>query len=206
VRVLLLLAAAYAIGSIPTSYLFGRRAGTDLRTVGSGNLGATNVMRVLGARSAVPVAVIDIAKGFLPAWFFPLWDGSGYASLSAVYGACAVVGHIWSAFLRFRGGKGVATAGGATLAVAPLAAITGTLAWVGILLITRVASLASLVAASIIPLVAYVSDATPEVVTFCTGVAILVWWTHRSNILRLRHGEEHRFRRADSKTSDGEET
>lgn len=204
-RVFLLLLAAYVIGSIPTSYLFGRRAGTDLREVGSGNLGATNVMRVLGARAAVPVAVIDIAKGFVPAWFFPLWDGSGYASLSVAYGACAIIGHVWSLFLRFKGGKGVATAGGATLAVAPLAAITAVLAWLGILLITRVASLASLVAASLVPLVAYVSDSTPEVVTWCAGVAILVWWTHRANIVRLRHGEEPRFKRPLSKAEGGED-
>ncbi len=196
-RVLFFLLAAYAIGSFPTSYIAGRLAGADLRRLGSGNLGASNVLRVLGPRAGLPVAAVDIAKGFVPAWFFPLWDQSGYGSLAAAYGACAIAGHVWSLFLRFRGGKGVATAGGATLAVAPLAALTAILAWLGIVLITRIASLASLVAASLVPLVAYVSDSTPEVVSFCVGLAAFVWWTHRANVVRLRRGQEPSIRPSD---------
>jgi len=189
VRIVLLLGASYLIGALPTSYIVGRAFGVDLRKEGSGNLGSSNVLRVLGISPALVVLPLDILKGFLPVWYFPQWDGAvghwGFA-----YGLAAIAGHIWSIYVGFRGGKGVAAAAGALLALAPLAAVTGLLVWVGMLLITRIASVASLVAATTVPFVAYMAEAPGYTVLFATGLAVLVWWTHRDNIRRLAQREE----------------
>jgi len=188
-----LLLAAYVAGSFPTAYLAGRARGVDLRREGSGNLGATNTFRVLGPAPAAGVVAIDMAKGFLPVWFFADWDGSGLPVYALLYGLCAIAGHVWSVFLRFEGGKGVATAGGVLIALAPLAMLISVLVWIGTLLVTRTASVASLVAVTIVPPVAYLVDAPPGTIGLCTLVAGLVWWTHRGNLARLRSGQEHRF-------------
>ena len=129
---ILLLLLAYLFGSIPFGYLAGRARGIDLRQEGSGNLGATNVYRVLGARMALPVIVLDVLKGFLPVSLFPLWDGRAWPLLPELYGLAAIAGHIWPVFLRFRGGKGVATAGGVMLGLAPVAMLVAFLAWTGL--------------------------------------------------------------------------
>jgi glycerol-3-phosphate acyltransferase PlsY len=168
-----LLVAAYLVGSFPTSYLAGRLAGVDLRREGSGNLGGTNVYRVLGWKAALPVVVVDISKGLVPTWLFPSWDGHALATLSLAYGLCAIAGHIWPIFLGFRGGKGVATS--------------------GVVLVTRTVSLASLVAATAIPVIAFLLEAPLSTVLFSAGLAALVWYTHRENLARLRRGEELRF-------------
>ena len=102
--------AAYFAGSIPTSYVVGKSFGVDLRREGSGNLGATNVYRTMGLRTAVPVGLVDVAKGWFPAWAFPLLDGAAASGWAAAYGAAAILGHTFSCWVRFRGGKGVATA------------------------------------------------------------------------------------------------
>lgn len=192
-RVALLLLASYLAGSIPSSWLAGRLAGVDLTRRGSGNLGGTNVFRVLGWKAAVPVVLVDIGKGFVPAWFFPAWDGHPAAALALAYGLCAIAGHIWSPFTGFRGGKGVATSGGVLLALAPLALLLGALVWTGIVLLTRTVSVASLVAATMIPVIAWLSDAPASTVAFTAALAVLVWFTHRENIARLRRGEELAF-------------
>jgi len=193
VRVAVLLVVAYLAGSIPTSYLAGRLAGVDLRRLGSGNLGGTNVYRVLGWKAAVPVVAVDIAKGLVPTWLFPSWDGSALTGLALAYGLCAIAGHIWPVFLKFRGGKGVATSGGVLLALAPVALLVGGLLWAGMVMVTRIVSLASLTAATAIPIIAYLVDAPWPTVAFSAGLAALVWYTHRDNLGRLRRGEELRF-------------
>lgn len=193
--VFLLALAAYLVGSFPTSYVVGRAHGMDLRSEGSGNLGATNTFRVLGARAAAPVAFVDVAKGYVPAAVFPLWDSNPHGELALLYGIGAIAGHVWPVFLRFRGGKGVATGAGVLVALAPLAALVGLLVWLGVLLLTRIVSLASLTAASIVPLAARATQADLSTVAFCAAVAVFVWWTHRSNIRRLIRGEENRFSR-----------
>ncbi|MFQ5677973.1 MAG: glycerol-3-phosphate 1-O-acyltransferase PlsY [Gemmatimonadota bacterium] len=189
----LLLPAAYLIGAFPTSYLCGRLHGADLRKKGSGNLGATNVYRLFGLRSAMLVVTLDVAKGFFPVWFFPLWDGRTEGEWGLLYGFLAISGHIWPIFTRFRGGKGVATAAGVLLALAPLAVLVGSLVWLGLALITRFASLASLAAAALVPLVAWVAAAPPSTVLFALLLAFLVWMTHRPNIQRLLRHEELRL-------------
>lgn len=203
-RELSFLIAAYLIGSFPSGYLAGRAAGVDVSSRGSGNLGATNVLRVVGPGWASAVLLVDGLKGFLPVWLFPLWDGSALPGLAVGYGAVTVAGHVWSVFLRFRGGKGVATGGGALLGVAPLTAVVTVLVWVGLVLLTRTASVASLVAATSAPLVAAWLDTSWSAVGFAAVMASLVWWTHRDNLRRMRRGDEHRFDAASVDAGNGE--
>lgn len=185
--------ASYLLGATPTSYLAGRAMGVDLREHGSGNLGATNAFRVLGWKAAVPVGVLDVSKGYIPVSFFPLWDGAVSANVAILYGTLAIIGHVWSVFVRFGGGKGVATGTGVLLAIAPVTILIAALVWVGIVLITHTVSVASIAATTLVPIIAYMLDASPAVTAFCAAAAMFVWWTHRSNIRRLMRGEEHRF-------------
>lgn len=189
----LLVVAAYLCGSTPSSWLAGRAAGVDLTLRGSGNLGGTNVFRVLGWRYALPVVAADVGKGFVPAYFFASWDGVAFPEMALVYGLAAIAGHVWSVFLRFRGGKGVATAGGVLLALIPVAVAVGGLLWGGVVLLTRIVSVASLSAAAALPVAAWLLDAQAEKVLFTAGLAAFVWWTHRENLGRLARGEELRF-------------
>jgi glycerol-3-phosphate acyltransferase PlsY len=197
---------AYLVGSIPTAWLVGRAFGVDLREEGSGNLGGTNAYRVLGARGGLPVILVDILKGYFPAAFFPQWDGSAVGELALVYGLLAIMGHVWPVWLRFRGGKGVATGAGVLIALAPFAALVATLVWVGIVFLTRTVSMASLAAASVVPLAAAITDAPWSTTLFCAGVAIFVWWTHRSNLARIARGEELKFGASRSDLEEGNES
>lgn len=191
--VALLVLAAYLLGSIPTSYVVGRMHGIDLREHGSGNLGGTNAYRVLGWTAALPVVLVDISKGFVPAYFFPAWDGAAMGDLALLYGLAAIAGHVWSIFMGFRGGKGVATGAGVLLALAPTSALIGLFVWIGVVSITRYVSVASISAATLVPLTAWLTDETSSTVLFCAAVAIFVWWTHRENLRRLSAGRENRF-------------
>lgn len=191
--VVLLVVAAYLAGSIPSSWIAGRAAGVDLTGRGSGNLGATNVFRVLGWRWALPVVIVDVSKGFVPAYLFAGWDGTGAPELALAYGLAAVAGHVWSAFLGFRGGKGVATAGGVLLALTPVAVAVGALVWASLVLLTRIVSVASLSAATALPVAAWLLEAQPEKIVFTVALAGFVWWTHRENVGRLARGEELKF-------------
>jgi len=191
--VLVLVVLAYLIGSFPASYLIGRIRGIDLREHGSRNLGTTNTFRVLGAWSAIPVLVVDVLKGLGPALWFVTWDGAGDTRLAVVYGLAAIIGHVWSVFLGFRGGKGIATGAGVLLALAPVTTIIAVLIWIGIVSLTRIVSAASLAAASVVPLLAWLMDQPRHTVTFCLVVACFVWWTHRENLRRLLNGTENKF-------------
>lgn len=190
----LLVLASYLLGAIPTGYIAGRwTRGIDLREHGSGNLGATNTFRVLGARIAAPVMLVDVAKGFLPAALFPLWDVSPDWSWSLAYGAAAIVGHVFPVYMRFRGGKGVATAAGVFLAIAPKAVIPALVAWLVLLKLSRMVSLASITAAVTLIASLVVTEDRPAVLALGVGVAVFVIYAHRTNIGRIRRGEEHRF-------------
>lgn len=201
----LFLLLAYLLGSLPTSYLAGRLKGVDLREHGSGNLGATNVYRVLGAGMAIPVLLLDLAKGFVPTALFPGWDAAGDVRWSIAYGLAAIAGHVWPAFLRFRGGKGVATGAGVLLALAPLTTVIALLIWIGIVSLTRYVSVASIATATLVPLLAAILDARDATVLFCGVVAVFVWWTHRSNLRRLMDGTEHRFGSGRRRGAEAEE-
>ncbi len=192
--------AAYLAGSLPTGYLVAKAlAGMDLRRRGSGNLGATNVYRAMGLRVAVPVGLVDVAKGWLPAWGFPLLDGSEATGWAAAYGAAAILGHTFPCWMRFRGGKGVATAAGAFLALSPLAVLVAALVWAGVLAARGIVSLASIAAAVALPTTVLAGNVArgagdPWVAGFAVLTGGFVVWAHRSNVGRLLRGEERRIR------------
>ncbi|HEX7120443.1 MAG TPA: glycerol-3-phosphate 1-O-acyltransferase PlsY [Longimicrobiales bacterium] len=190
-----LLLASYLLGAVPTSYLVGRWArGIDLRQHGSGNLGATNAFRVLGWRLALPVLLFDIFKGWLPTFVFPRLDAAA-PEWALAYGIAAIIGHVFSVYVRFRGGKGIATSAGVFLALAPLAVLVGVLIWSAVVAATRIVSLASIVAALTLPLIVYAIRGTTAVFWVSAALAAFVIYAHRSNIRRLLRGEEHRFGR-----------
>jgi glycerol-3-phosphate acyltransferase PlsY len=188
---------AYLAGSIPSAYIAGKLRGVDLRKHGSGNLGATNVVRVLGARIGAAVFIVDLLKGFLPVYFLPRYTETLRPELWAlVYGAAAIIGHVKPIFLLWKGGgKGVATASGVFLALAFVPMLIAEAAWIGVFYFTRYVSLASLVGAVILPAAILVLYREPQSPVFIASViiALFVFWTHRANIGRLRRGEEHRF-------------
>lgn len=192
----LLLAAAYLVGATPTSYLVGRVVhGIDLREHGSGNLGATNAFRVLGWKAALPVMVVDVLKGWIPTALFPLLDGAVPAEWALAYGAAAIVGHVFSIYVGFRGGKGVATSAGVFLALAPWAVVIGLVVWGVTVTLTRIVSLGSLLAALILPVAVFATNEPAPVVWLSVGLALFVIYAHRVNIRRLVHGNENRFGR-----------
>ena len=192
---ILFVLAAYVAGATPSAYWIGRAVyGKDLRTLGSCNLGATNAFRVLGWQAALPVVLVDIFKGFAPVWWFPGLDDQTAVSWTVVYGAAAIVGHVFSFWVRFRGGKGVATSAGVLAAVAPVAALAGFVAWVVALLVTRTMSLASIVAALTVGVAGLlIPGIGVSGRVFCGFIALFVVWAHRSNIRRLLAGEEPRI-------------
>lgn len=204
-RVIGLILAAYLVGSIPTSLWLARYVkGVDLRRWGSGNLGATNLYRAAGPRLALVAVVIDVGKGFVPAWFFPQLDASGAPQWALAYGVAAVIGHIYSAWAGFDGGKGVATGGGFYLALAPLAVGLGLVVWAALIVTVRIASIASLLAASLLPGLVWLSGHRSDYVFWASlPLAALVWWTHRSNIARLMAGEEPRVARGSGAPPQG---
>ncbi|GAC1516868.1 MAG: glycerol-3-phosphate 1-O-acyltransferase PlsY [Gemmatimonadaceae bacterium] len=201
-----LLAASYVAGSIPAAYLAGRATkGIDLRQHGSGNLGATNVYRVLGAPIALAVFLVDVAKGALPVFLFPGWTDAPRPELWAIaYGVAAIAGHTRPIFLLGKGGgKGVATATGVFLALAPIAALVSFLTFVVVLRVSGYVSLGSLISAVALCLVAMVTPGAASPIFFVALlVTAFVFWTHRANIGRLRRGEEHRFGRRGTKAAD----
>ncbi len=192
----LLLGLAYLLGSVPTSYWVGKGVyGIDLRSQGSGNLGATNTFRVLGWKAALPVVVFDVFKGWLPvAWFPSLMEGAGFGWVMA-FGAAALVGHVFSVFVRLRGGKGMATGAGVFLGLAPMAVGVCAAIFIAVATTTRVVSIASIAAAVALP---FTVAFTPHqgghsLLWFSSGLSLFVIWAHRSNISRLLRGEENRF-------------
>jgi glycerol-3-phosphate acyltransferase PlsY len=197
---------SYLLGSIPFGYLAGKIRGIDIRKSGSGNIGATNVVRALGKRYGYPVFVLDFLKGFgavkisisiatnaRPAWGSPEMFGI----LAAV---AAVIGHSFPLWLKFRGGKGVATSAGALFGLMPLAAVIAVLIWISIFWFTRYVSLASLVTVAALPLVILIMTRLNQIhgnalfyLSLC--IAAFVIWRHRSNFSRLMRGSEPRFTR-----------
>lgn len=193
------LAIAYLVGSIPAAYLAGRALrGIDLREHGSGNLGATNVMRVMGAKVGIIVLLFDAAKGALPVLLLPpLFGVSGSPWWAIGYGVAAILGHVRPIFLLGKGGgKGVATAAGVFAALAPVPLLVSMLVFLAVVLASGYVSLGSLVSAAVFPLAVIVlhGGLTPVAITGLV-MAVFVFWTHRANIGRLRRGEEHRFGR-----------
>ena len=188
--------ASYLLGAIPTSYLVVRLArGEDLRRRGSGNLGATNLYRVLGWRYAVPVALFDMAKGAVPVLVFAPRAGHGEFT-PLLLGATAMVGHVFSVFVGFRGGKGVATGAGVVLGLAPWAFLAALAVWALLVRATGYVSLGSIVAALALPPAVWLLQPERRSLIWIFGLlAALVVVTHRANLRRLLAGTESRFGR-----------
>jgi glycerol-3-phosphate acyltransferase PlsY len=188
---------SYLAGSIPSAYIAGKLRGVDLRKHGSGNLGATNVVRVLGPRIGAVVFIADFLKGFLPVYFLPTYTETLSPELWAlVYGAAAILGHVKPIYLLGKGGgKGVATASGVFTALALVPMLISQLVWIVTFSLTRYVSLASLLGALVLPIAILFWYRDPQSPIFIASVIIVVFvfWTHRANIGRLRRGEEHRF-------------
>lgn len=193
---------AYVSGSIPSAYIAGKLRGVDLRKHGSGNLGATNVVRVLGPKTGAAVFIADLLKGFLPVYFLPIYAETLRPELWAlVYTAAAILGHVKPIFLLGKGGgKGVATASGAFLALAFIPMLIAEVVWITVFYFTRYVSLASLLGAAVLPIAILVLSREPRSPIFIASVIIVifVFWTHRANIGRLRRGEEHKFVKKES--------
>jgi acyl phosphate:glycerol-3-phosphate acyltransferase len=191
------LVASYLLGAVPTSYLAGRLfRGIDLREHGSRNLGATNLYRVLGWRYAIPVGLLDAAKGLVPVLVFaPRVSSSELFAL--VCGLLAVLGHVFSVFVGFRGGKGVATAAGVMLGLTPAALGVAALVWALLVYLTGYVSVGSIAAAVIFPLAVYLIEPPdrPAILWLDVAVAAAIVWLHRANIKRLLKGTENRFGR-----------
>ena len=197
---------SYLVGSIPFGYLAGKIRGIDIRTVGSGNIGATNVLRVLGKQYGYPVFLLDFLKGFAAVkismliatdarqeWISP----ETFAILAAI---AAVIGHSFPVWLKFHGGKGVATSAGALFSLMPLATVVAVVIWATVFCLTRYVSVASTVSAATLPLVILVMTLLKQIhgnALFYSSLAIaaIVVWRHHSNLSRLMHGNEPRFTR-----------
>lgn len=182
---------SYIIGSVPFSYIFGRfLGGVDIRTKGTGNVGATNVLRSVGIKIAVASLAGDLLKGLLAAWLGSFFGGPG---LAAVCSVVVVVGHCWPVFLGFRGGKGVATAAGVILMLMPLIFVLEALVFVTTIAFSRYVSLGSVFTALVFPVAALVSRQSWQYVLMSLIIAAIVVIRHRSNIERLRQGTESKL-------------
>jgi len=187
----LLVLFAYLLGSVPTGYILGSLAGVDVRKAGSGNVGATNVARVVGKRHGIFTLVADIAKGFVPV---VIALNLGLTSTAtALVGVAAFLGHLYPVFLRFRGGKGVATALGVYLGLAPWATLVLMPIFVLVILATRVVSLSSMVAAASAPIVFWLLTSSPVLTGTSVFIALMIVLRHRGNIQRLLSGTEPRM-------------
>ncbi len=197
--------AAYFLGSIPTGYLVARARGIDIRTVGSGNIGATNVFRILGKPAGIFVLLADAAKGFVAALLIggvihrlllhaePAPASTEFQLLRIIGGFCAILGHNYTCWLRFKGGKGIATSAGAVLALLPAAFGASLGAWVLLFVTTRYVSVASIGGAAVLPFAAWFFKGGPLLTGVAAVIGVLAIYKHRANIQRLLAGTENRF-------------
>jgi glycerol-3-phosphate acyltransferase PlsY len=182
---------AYLIGSIPFALLLARRWGArDLHRIGSGNIGAANVLRASGVTAGVLVAILDISKGAAGVLVASRLTDTG--NTAALAGFAAVVGHIYPVWLRMRGGKGVATACGVFSVLVPHAVVPTLLVFLGVVWATRFISLGSVIASMILPVVAWATGAAPAIIASACAAATLIVFRHRGNLMRVRLGTERR--------------
>jgi glycerol-3-phosphate acyltransferase PlsY len=197
--ILFLLLLAYLLGSIPFGLLISRSRGVDIRAQGSGNIGATNVFRVIGKSWGILCFVLDFLKGLLAAGLFSFWLLSEAARLENPYlpllaGAAAILGHNFPVWLKFRGGKGIATSAGVITAVAPWCMAAALLTWAACMFLSRIVSLSSILAALAVGISSWILYADqPLLAGILTALSAIAILKHKSNIQRLLKGEEHRF-------------
>jgi glycerol-3-phosphate acyltransferase PlsY len=192
--------AAYLLGSIPTGYLVGRARGIDIRTTGSGNIGATNVFRSVGKTVGVFALIVDGLKGYAACTWLCDWTLtlSGISTTDAelyriIAGICAVLGHNFTCWLKFKGGKGIATSAGVYFALAPVAAGIALGAWIIVFALSRYVSLASIAAAAALPATIWLMSDSLTLRIVTTVLGLLAIFKHRGNIRRLLNGTEHRI-------------
>lgn len=187
----LLLLGGYLLGAVPFGYLLGRIKGVDLRFYGSGNIGTTNAFRVLGRKLGFLVFFCDLAKGLIPALLGKILGGPGWG---VVAGLAAVIGHNWSVFLTFRGGRGVAATAGVLLALMPKVVILAFGIWVLVVILTGYVSLGSIIASLSVPVIALIFREPWIYFLFAILAPIFIIFRHLPNIRRLRRGTEPRVR------------
>ncbi len=183
---------AYLFGAVPFGLLVAKSRGVDIRAHGSGNIGATNVFRVIGKGWGIFTFTLDALKGFVPAFVFPRIAGLE-AEWGVLFGMVAILGHSFPVYLRFKGGKGVATSAGMLLGVAPAAVGIGFSCWVICMVLSRIVSLSSIAAAVAVAVAVWIIDKGLVINIALTVLALLVIWLHRANIRRLLNGTENRF-------------
>ena len=196
------LVIAYLLGSIPTGFLVAKARGIDIRTQGSGNIGATNVFRILGKTAGILVLLADAAKGWMAVSVVASWVGgwsnpaaspaaSEWLSLGA--GVAAILGHNYTCWLHFKGGKGIATSAGVLVALVPGALLLILAVWIAVFALSRYVSLASICAALALPFAAWLHDESRAIIIVTSALAALAIYKHKANIKRLMNGTENRI-------------
>jgi glycerol-3-phosphate acyltransferase PlsY len=193
----LAISVSYLIGSLPTGYVAGLLRGVDIRTAGSGNIGATNVFRVLGNVAGISVLAVDGVKGFAAARWVPLlaekcFPGAAADNLALAAGAGAVLGHVYTCWLKFQGGKGIATSAGVGFAWAPAACAVTLAIWGIVFAATRYVSVASIAAAVLLPVMVWLFQYGTKMTIVMTALGVLAIYKHKGNIRRLLAGTENR--------------
>jgi acyl phosphate:glycerol-3-phosphate acyltransferase len=189
---------AYLLGSIPTGFLMGKARGIDIREVGSGNIGATNVLRILGKPAGIFVLLADAAKGWLAAFvlarLLAAWfDPAGIDGFAICAGVAAILGHIYPCWLSFKGGKGIATSAGVLIAWVPLPLLIILTIWIVVFAFSRYVSLASICASFALPFAAWIVGESVTIVLVTAALAVLAIYKHKSNIQRMLKGTENRI-------------
>jgi len=198
---------SYLVGSIPTGYIVGRIRGVDVRKEGSGNIGAANAFRVLGRNAGAAVLLIDGFKGFSAARWMPLlalhfFPAANAEHLALAGGVAAVLGHNYTCWLHFKGGKGIATSAGVVMAWAPLACVGALGVWGLMAAVTRYVSVASIAAAIFLPIGVWVTKRSVAMTCVMSALSVLAIYKHRGNMKRLREGTENRLGAKRAKAQD----
>jgi glycerol-3-phosphate acyltransferase PlsY len=184
---------SYLLGSIPTGYLIAKAKGVDIRAVGSGNIGATNVFRILGKTAGIFVLLVDALKGFVACRFVAFGPTAPSETHEMVAGLFAILGHNYTCWLRFKGGKGVATTAGVLLALAPIGFAVALTMFLIVLGLSRYVSLSSIAAAVVLPFGVWLAGGTTRMIALMSFLSAMVIYKHRSNMKRLIAGTESRI-------------
>jgi len=193
---------AYLLGAVPFGLLVAKLNGIDIRKKGSGNIGATNVFRVVGKGWGIFTLVLDALKGFIPAFYFSKLGNDIDPVYGVLFGFVAIIGHTFPVYLKFKGGKGVATSAGMLLGVAPVAVGVGLFFFIVTVVISRYVSLASILAAIAVGITVWVEGEKALIVKIVlTVMSLLIVWLHRANIKRLMNGTENRFGKKKKETA-----